>query len=187
MSEPRGPGRMSLRRVAPWGAAVAALLAAALFQVVVPHPASAPLTQTSISVGSAAGGSHLPWARAFTACMQSRGVQLPDPTGDLVLTFASLNLQSAQYRDAARTCEALVRTGPAMASHAALVARLRSAALRFSVCMRAHGIAVFPDPRFIVGIAVLNLPPADLPAAKSPRFRAAHAACRSALLPSGTG
>lgn len=59
-----------------------------------------------------------------------------------------------------------------------------SQALRYSECMRSHGIADFPDPDSKGQIAVsVNGPNSDL-APANPKFQAAEAACKS-LQPAG--
>ncbi len=60
-------------------------------------------------------------------------------------------------------------------------AAAESALLRFSVCMRAHGVPDFPDPTVGGGLHI-NLGSGLNP--KSPAFRAAMATCRK-LLPGG--
>ncbi len=55
-------------------------------------------------------------------------------------------------------------------------------ALKFSACMRAHGVPSFPDPTAERGGISLSLGGSVNPG--SPQFRAAQQACRS-LMPGG--
>jgi hypothetical protein len=60
------------------------------------------------------------------------------------------------------------------------------AALKFAECMRAHGIANFPDPTMNNGTIVIHSPQSSGTDTSSPQFLAAQQACRS-LEPGGGG
>ena len=116
----------------------------------------------SLAVGStlalaACGSSHKPSATsasgtssgalAFANCMRSHGVpSFPDPSGGgsgIQLGGTGINAQSPAFKSARKACGGLApgRPGgpPATASQFL-------AALKFSRCVRAHGLPDFPDP-----------------------------------------
>lgn len=125
----------------------------------------------------------------YSACMRSHGVpHFPDPgaNGSIELTPSSgLDLQSPSSQRAQEACQHLMpgpKTPPKMTASA------HTAALRFSKCMRSHGVPSFPDP-----VPVGSAPPAGEltlvlrgmmfePSAsgvtpRSPTFRQAGVAC----------
>jgi hypothetical protein len=57
----------------------------------------------------------------------------------------------------------------------------RDAILKFSQCMRSHGLTNFPDPVFSGGGAQLRLSPASGLNPSSPAFKSAQAACGSLI------
>lgn len=133
------------------------------------------------SSGSPAGaGAPVNWL-PYARCMRAHGVRdFPDPNsrGQLQLHAqpgGDLDPNSPIYRAAASACAAL---NPVTNLSPAQRARLKAANLAYARCMRAHGIADFPDPNAEGGI---SLPPSaggDL-SSNSPAFQAAEAACAS--------
>jgi len=134
--------------------------------------------------GLPAGSSKGQVALAFSQCMRHHGVtNFPDPSTGGGLTINSdsgINPDSPVFQAAQTACKSLLPNGgqidPAQAAAA------QAAALRFSQCMRDHGVASFPDPQFSSGGGGgvrLQLPQGvDF---NSPQFQAAQNACQSNL------
>jgi hypothetical protein len=119
-------------------------------------------------------------------CMRSHGVpNFPDPsaTGGQLQNIlrAGINTQSAAYRAALQACEQYTPAGSSSPSERAAD---EQAGLRFSACMRSHGVPDFPDPSTgPTGAPVINLAPEHIDP-DSPTVRAADQAC-SRIIPSG--
>jgi hypothetical protein len=149
-------------------------------------------TQSTLSSGGSAGsggGGTLTMKAAggakFAACMRRNGVpNFPDPSsgGDLTIGPGSgINPSSPAFRKAQQTCSKLLPHGGQPTPQQ--VAQARQQALKFSACMRGHGVKDFPDPTFSAGriaIQVKGGPGTDLNP-RSPVFQAAQKACRSDL------
>jgi hypothetical protein len=82
---------------------------------------------------------------------------------------------------AALTCAALAACGSSANSAKSTGAKSASAGIKFSDCMRAHGLANFPDPSAGGGIQINSSSGLD---PQSPAFQSAQKAC-SNLLPGG--
>jgi hypothetical protein len=103
---------------------------------------------TSSSSSSTAGGSG---PLAFAKCMRANGVlNFPDPQPGRGALFDSSGLDpsSPAFQGAQAKCQKLMGggpPGPGSTTHpsAQTLAKLR----KIAVCMRAHGISEFPDPR----------------------------------------
>jgi len=120
-------------------------------------------------------------AVAFAGCMRSHGVpDFPDPNAQGAIQVTGLNTGSATFQAAVNACRHLLPNGgqPTPAEQTKAMAQ----ALRFSQCMRSHGITGFPDPQSVAGggirIAIRagqgsNLNPTN------PQFQAAQKACQS--------
>lgn len=126
---------------------------------------------------------------AFSACIRAHGIAgFPDPDSQGNVQFnpsGALNPTSSQFQAAQQACASTLPTGssgkgPSPAERAKMLA----AALKFSECMRNHGITDYPDPRVQGdGISMSlkaqggasNLNPS------SPKFQAAQKACSSVL------
>ena len=127
----------------------------------------------------------------FAKCMRSHGVpNFPDPKSNgngAIQIQASQRAGSGQslkvngvpveapaFQSAQQACRSLLPDGgrptPPSASQ-------REAMLRFSQCMRAHGLANFPDPTFSGGHAGLLFRAGSGIDPSSPAFKAAQAAC----------
>jgi hypothetical protein len=81
----------------------------------------------------------------YAQCMRSHGVvDFPDPSSNGTILVGGTVSQSPQYPAADETCQKLLPNGgvPTAAQQAQGIAQL----LKFSVCMRAHGISDYPDP-----------------------------------------
>jgi hypothetical protein len=139
------------------------------------------------SAGStAASGSDYQQALAFTHCMRSHGEPgYPDPVreaGDTVafqITPASgIHTSSAQYQSAYGACHQLLPSGRTGLSPG-LRQKAIGAALKYSACMRSHGIANFPDP--VSTGQGISIPPMHGVNPQSQQFQSAEKACRSLL------
>jgi hypothetical protein len=132
---------------------------------------------------------------AFSHCMRTHGVpEFPEPSEGHVLLHSSdrnghvtgVNPQSAQFRAASKACAKLAPKGGKPPSPAEQ-AKLQEKALRFSQCMRTHGVPRFPDPEFSssnVGVGIHIGDARGGPSRidpSSPQFQAAQKACQSIM------
>jgi hypothetical protein len=118
-------------------------------------------------------------ALAFAHCMQTHGVpNFPEPNAQGV--FSGIDPNEPGYAAARSECSHLLPNGgqPTAAQRAQAAAQ----ALKFSHCMRAHGIADFPDPQVLNGGAQIRI---SLQGGKgsdlnpqNPQFQAASKACQ---------
>jgi hypothetical protein len=157
-------------------------------------PAADPATAAAIVVASglallaaACGGaprSHVSQlgstAIAYASCIRANGVpNWPDPNSSGVfdkskLTPQQLGASNSHVRAAQTACQHLlpnVGSGPSPAQ----VQQMRAQALRFSRCMRSHGVPSFPDPDSsgrIPDPATVGIDQG------SPKFEAGNQACR---------
>lgn len=95
------------------------------------------------------GGSYTDMLK-FAGCMRSDGVaDFPDPSANGTISVNGLNPQSSQFQAASNVCRKLLPNGgqPTPAQQAQALAQ----ALKFSQCMRGHGITDFPDPQSVPG------------------------------------
>ena len=124
-------------------------------------------------------------ALKFSACMRSNGVtNFPDPGSGGRIQFqdgqgGALDRNSPTFQAASKACSKY-RPKPSPAQ----IQALQQNALKFSTCMRSHGVANFPDPNFSssgggfrvrIGSASGGLDP------NSPTFQAAQKACAADL------
>ncbi len=119
---------------------------------------------------------------AFAHCMQTHGVpSFPDPNAQGVIS--GINRNAPGFQAASNECSHLLPNGgrptPAQEAQAA------SNALKFSQCMRAHGIVGFPDPQILNGGAQIRI---TIGAGKggdmnpqNPQFQAAQRKCQGFL------
>jgi hypothetical protein len=132
---------------------------------------------------------------AYSQCMRSHGVpEFPEPTeGHLLIRSSNhnghvtgVNPQSSQFQAAQKVCGKLLPNGGVPS--AAEQAKMQEGALKFSQCMRTHGVPNFPDPTFSDGGARMKLKAGGANGIdpESPRFRAAQKACQS-IAPGGKG
>ncbi len=140
---------------------------------------------SSMSVGSYAD------ALKFAQCMRSHGLpNFPDPNSSGALQFGSgdgINPQSSQFQTARDACKKYLPNKGAPPSPAQQ-AKMLAQALKFSECMRAHGITDFPDPQSSNGGIKIsigagsgsNLNPND------PQYQAAQKDCQN-LMPGPRG
>jgi len=136
--------------------------------------------------GSSAAGGSSPYQKAvaYAQCMRSHGVPgFPDPDskGNFIIKGPELGGSAGQYRSADEACRHLLPNGGQMT--AAQQQKALRQALKFSACMRAHGVPSFPDPTTRNGGVTISLGGSGMNP-NSPRLRAAQQACRS-MLPGG--
>ena len=84
----------------------------------------------------------------FARCVRSHGVpNFPDPSGNGKFpTAQQLGVGSSQYQAAENACQSLLPSGTNDQYPAAEVPLLLSSMLKFSQCMRSHGVPNWPDP-----------------------------------------
>ncbi len=132
--------------------------------------------------GSPAGSVSYQSALAFARCMRAHGVaDFPDPARNGQVSAVGVNPNSPEVQAAGRSCQSVLPGGNPAAQFAQGLAR----GLRFSRCMRAHGIPDFPDPGGNTAAGGSNIS-IHVSAGSgidpnSPQFRAALRACRSIL------
>jgi hypothetical protein len=126
---------------------------------------------------------------AFAQCMRSHGVpEFPDPTEGKLLIHSSdhnghvsgVNPRSAQFLAAQKACAKFMPAG--LRPSPAQTAKLQESALKFSQCMRSHGVPNFPDPKFSSGgvsVRIGGKGGAGAIDPNSPQFKAAQKACQS--------
>jgi len=132
LSRRHRPGRSGLRRALALAAlaATAALVAAC----------------GGNNPSGATGSAQYQKALAFSKCMRSHGaLGFPDPTSQGTITVTQAMLSSTQIRSAGSSCKNLLPRG-AVQLPAALQRKLENQALRYTACMRSHGVPNFPDP-----------------------------------------
>jgi hypothetical protein len=140
---------------------------------------AAATSTTSASSANGGGGSKPENAVQFSSCMRSHGVtNFPDPSagGGLSLSPSmGVNPDSPTFQAAQRACRSLLHiTPPNPAQQAAMQAQ----ALKFSACMRSHGLPSFPDPQFGNGTVRLKLNASQGIDPNNPVFQAAQKACQ---------
>src|SRR5262249_29447673 len=129
---------------------------------------------------SIAGGKDM---AKFASCMRKNGVpNFPDPSssGTITITSASgINPNTPAFRKAQKACQKYTPRG-GQAPSPAQQAELQAQALKFSACMRAHGLPKFPDPKFSKGQMSIRIG-GDGIDPNSPIFKAAQKACAKNL------
>jgi hypothetical protein len=118
----------------------------------------------------------------FSQCMRSHGLaSFPDPVqrsgGGISLSMkkgSGLDPSSQPFKAAEAACR---KFAPRRATGKPMPAAEQQRFLRYSQCMRTHGVPQFPDPKFVGGGVQLRLPRGLGP--DSPSLRTAENACRS--------
>jgi hypothetical protein len=126
-----------------------------------------------------ARSAHQNGAVAFARCMRSEGVpNWPDPNSSGAfdkskLTTRELGAGNSQLQAAQSACNHLLPNGGS-GPNAAQVQQMRALGLRYSRCVRSHGVPNFPDP----GSDGRIPDPASVGINQgSPKFEAANRAC----------
>jgi hypothetical protein len=97
--------------------------------------------------GASSSGSTAPSPLAFARCMRADGVpNFPDPQsgGGTIFSTAGINPSAPAFKAAQAKCQKLLPhggAGPAFSEQSLVEVR------KVAVCMRAHGISEFPDPK----------------------------------------
>jgi hypothetical protein len=142
-------------------------------------------TSSTTTSSSAQGTSKAAGARAYSACMRKNGVpNFPDPDSRGGLTInagpgTGLKPTSPQFRHAESVCAKYLPNGGKV--DPAAQAKAIQAALRFSKCMRSHGITNFPDPQVSGNSIGLRFRRGSGFDPQSPQFRAAQRACQKEM------
>ncbi len=133
-------------------------------------------------------------ALAYSHCMRSHGVTMfPDPTSSGVVPKVSLRqlrVSSSQFQAAQRVCQDLLPPGTDDQFPPGEVQQLLIGMLRFSQCMRSHGVPNWPDPTTdSEGRPIFPLPAAGISRqqARSPRVTHAGNDCQHLLPPALPG
>jgi hypothetical protein len=122
----------------------------------------------------------------FAQCMRTHGEpEFPEPTeGGIRIENHNghgPNPESSQFQAAEKACSkyAPSKVAPSPAQQA----KMQEAALKFSECMRSHGVPNFPDPKFSGGGTRITLKAGGAGGLdpSSPQFQAAQKACQSDL------
>ena len=122
----------------------------------------------------------------FAQCMRTHGEpEFPEPTEGRIQIHSQNghgpNPESSQFQAAEKACSkyAPARAAPSPAQQA----KMQEQALKFSACMRTHGVPNFPDPKFSSsggGVRVqLKVGSSGGINPSSPQFQAAQKACQS--------
>jgi hypothetical protein len=141
------------------------------------------LSSTTITSGTAASSPPVSAqqadALAFSRCMRSHGLpSFPDPSSSGTIpkvTLEQLGVSSSRFQVAQSACRNLLPNGGSGPTPAQLQ-QDRAQALRFSACMRTHGVPNFPDP---AGSGRIPDPSSLGINQGSPKFEAANQACRA--------
>lgn len=129
-----------------WAAVTAAALTCAALTAACGASAGGSGASGSGTTAGAGAGKNLPLE--FAQCMRSHGVpSFPDPSGGAIQIGGSgVNPSSPAFQRAQSACARYSpKGGPA---RQAPTAADKAAALRFSECMRTHGVPSFPDPSY---------------------------------------
>jgi hypothetical protein len=128
----------------------------------------------------------------FAQCMRTHGEpEFPEPTeGNIEIHSQNghgPNPESSQFKAAEKACSkyAPSKVAPSPAQQA----KIQEQALKFSECMRSHGVPNFPDPKFSGGGTRVTLKAGGSSGINpsSPQFQAAQKACQSNLPGKGAG
>jgi hypothetical protein len=145
-------------------------------------------TKASTSGSGSPGGSSKGNPAAYSACMRKHGVlNFPDPDSEGRIKVISgvdrnghrtgVDVDSAQFKTAQQACQKLMPNG-GKPDRQAQQKELQQA-LKFSQCMRSHGVPKFPDPQADAnGGMKMTIGERAGVDPNSPQFRAAQKACQ---------
>jgi hypothetical protein len=115
----------------------------------------------------------------LAACMRANGVpNFPDPNSSGVIQGTNIDPGSPQFQAAQKKCSKYAGKGGAPTP--AQQAQAQAEALKFSACMRSHGVTSFPDPQFQTGGGIsirIHAGPGSTLDPQSPIFQNAQKAC----------
>ncbi|MQY09349.1 hypothetical protein [Actinomadura macrotermitis] len=118
-------------------------------------------------------------ALAYAKCMREKGVTAfpdPDANGGLTVDGKAVHQDSPQFKAADQACKSLM---PAVSSGQQGSAKDRADGVKYTQCMRTHGVPKFPDPNAEGGIDIdgdkLGVDPAG------PVFKAADKECQKVM------
>jgi hypothetical protein len=133
------------------------------------------------SGGSPAGensaGGKTPYQRAlaYVLCMHAHGEPgFPLPTSQGGISFGPVNINSAAYISADKSCQYLFSGGTP--STAAQRLQHVTQALQFAACIRSHGVPDFPDPVIVQGGTAVGFKAGSVDE-NAPQIQAAEHAC----------
>ena len=121
----------------------------------------------------------------FSQCMRAHGVSsFPDPnsSGQIGIDSSSgIDPRSPTFQSAQKACKKYLPNGGQPTPQQ--LAKAKAAALKFSQCMRAHGVKNFPDPDFSGGGVRMKIggSPGSGLDPNNPTFKSAQAACGPGL------
>jgi len=147
----------------------AGILAAALAGIAV---LAAACGAGPLAAGPGTGQTPYQQALAYAGCMRAHGDPgFPDPNSQGLFPHPA----GPQYQAASKACGHLLPSQPLTTAQKQEHVRQ---ALKFSACIRSHGIPSFPDPTIARGGAAVGLNPPRGIDQNSPQFQAAVHACR---------
>jgi hypothetical protein len=169
--------RSAIRRAGPVATALAAV---AMLAACSSGPAT---TAAAGSAPAASPTASLSGPLAFAACMRTHGEPaFPDPNshGGFTITPSSgVDTNSTTYLNARKSCSSLLHGGT---SGNSVSPQLLAKEIKFAECMRAHGVADFPDPNSDGGFSgKSSIDP------QSPAFTSAQSTCQQKAGLSGGG
>lgn len=176
------------RRARPAGALVG-VLAAAVVLLAACSGSSGSSSPTTAGPGSGSPGSSPSGGLlAYSKCMRSHGLtNFPDPNSQGVIEGKSssasggsgINPNSPTYQAAQKACQKYASGGTTPADQKQQL----NQALKYSACMRSHGVTNFPDPTVVNGqIAFAG----SGGVGRSPNFQSANTACQHYMASSGS-
>jgi len=119
----------------------------------------------------------------WAECMRQHGVQMADPTiGDQgAINITASGVSDSTFQTANTACDSLHQAAEQANGGGPSTAKPDPAKmLNFAKCMRAHGLADFPDPSPGGGLQLSGGPNSDL-RPDNPTFQKAQAACQSII------
>jgi hypothetical protein len=141
-------------------------------------------SESGATVSGQTGSGPSPGAVTFAKCMRAHGVpQFPDPGGtppagssiSILGTVLppTIDIRAPAFQSALSTCMKQFNAGH---PRPPVSAARKAAALKFSQCVRAHGVPNFPDPAFPPGGGIaLRIGAGNDP--NSPSFQHAQQVC----------
>jgi hypothetical protein len=160
----------------------------------VAHLSSGKTASTGAQGGGSSSEGGLPSQQqmvAFAQCMRSHGVpSFPEPVEGRIELHGSPGSSGApgspQFEAAQKQCSKLLPNGGRPSPQVRKQAEER--ALKFSACMRSHGVPNFPEPKFGGGGVKLALKAGGANGIdpRSPQFQAAAKACEQYFGPPGS-